>query len=196
MGFEPLLNENKVLTRISGGDRAAFTLLFKHYQKFVFSFSKRIVCSDDAAGEVVQEIFIKLWLNREKLSQLDNFGAYLNRLVRNHSLNVIRQELQAAKTVSRMGVLFTELDNSTLRELDFNETKDILNQAISELSPRQRLVYELCHQQGLKYIEVAERMNISTQTVNSYMKEALKKIRLHFRRHALFYPLLILCMFD
>jgi RNA polymerase sigma-70 factor (ECF subfamily) len=58
------------------------------------------------------------------------------------------------------------------------------------------MVYRLCHEQGLKYEEAAAQMQLSPQTINAYMSDALKKIREHFRRHAMFYPLLIVCLFD
>lgn len=195
MAIKPLQDEPEILAKVADGDQGAFTALFKHYQGFVFSFSKRITSTDENAGEVVQDIFLKLWLNREKLSGIENFGAYLNRIVRNHSLNIVRRELQLYKTASQFKDSYSEMDNSTVMQLDLNETRDILNNAIAELSPQQRTVYELCHMQGLKYEEAAVKMNISPQTVNSYMKDALKKIRLHFRKHALAYPLLILCLF-
>lgn len=196
MAVQPLPNESGILAQIAAGDKRAFTQLFKHYNRLVYSFSKRITESDDIALEVVQDIFIKLWLNRENLATVNNFAAYLNRVVRNHSLNVVRQQLQHARMASQISSVYADWDNSTAMQIDLNEAKRILNQAIDGLSPQQRMVYELCHQQGLKYAEVAERMNISPQTVNSYMKDALKKIRLHFRKHAMLYPLLVLALFD
>ncbi len=196
MAVNPLLDEAEILAKIAGGDQRAFAILFKHYQRFVFSFSKRITHSDESAGEVVQDIFLKIWLARENLPQVKNFGAYLNRLVRNHSLNVVRQQLQEAKSAVAFSKNFSEADESTILQLDYNETNNLLNQAIAELSPQQRMVYQLCHQQGLKYEEAAAQMNISSQTVNAYMKDALKKIRSHFKKHAVVYPLLILSLFD
>ncbi|TKC06636.1 RNA polymerase sigma-70 factor [Pedobacter polaris] len=196
MTVNPLLDEVEILVKIAGGDQRAFTILFKHYQRFVFSFSKKITHSEESADEVVQDIFLKIWLARENLPQVKNFGAYLNRIVRNHSLNVVRQHLQQTKSAGEFSKTFSEADESTILQLNYNETNNLLNQAIAELSPQQRMVYRLCHQQGLKYDEAAAQMNISSQTVNAYMKDALKKIRIYFKKHAVVYPLLILSLFD
>ncbi|SMO72264.1 RNA polymerase sigma factor [Solitalea koreensis] len=196
MALNHFVNELEILAQIAEGDQRAFTLLFKHYQRFVFSFGKKITHSEESAGEIVQDIFLKIWLARESLPEVKNFGAYLNRLVRNHSLNVVRKQLQDTKSAVEFSKIFSEVDESTILQLDYNETNNLLNQAIAELSPQQRMVYQLCHQQGLKYDEAAVQMNISSQTVNSYMKDALKKIRNHFRKHAVAYPLLILGLFD
>jgi RNA polymerase sigma-70 factor (family 1) len=196
MAVSPLDDESELIRRIAEGDQHAFTLVFKHYQRFVFSFSKKITSSDESAGEVVQDIFLKIWLNRENLLEVRNFGAYLNRLVRNRSLNVVRQQLQDARYAEEFGKTFSESDESTILQLDYNDTNNLLNQAIAELSPQQRMVYQLCHQQGLKYEEAAIQMNITSQTVNAYMKDALRKIRSHFKKHAVVYPMLILALFD
>lgn len=196
MAINPLSDEVKILAQIAEGDQRAFTILFKHYQRFVFSFSKKITNSEESAGEVVQDIFLNIWLSKESLPQVKNFGGYLNRLVRNKSLNVVRQQLQEAKSAVQFSRAFSETDESTILQLEYNETNNLLNQAIAELSPQQRMVYQLCHQQGLKYDEAAAQMNISPQTVNAYMKDALKKIRDHFKKHSVVYPLLILSLFD
>jgi RNA polymerase sigma-70 factor (family 1) len=195
MTVKSLFDESELIRRIAEGDQRAFTIIFKHYQRFVFSFSKKITSSDESAGEVVQDIFLKIWLNRENLAEVNNFGAYLNRLVRNHSLNVVRRQLQENKYATELGITFSEADESTMLQLDYNEINNLLNQAIAELSPQQRMVYQLCHQQGLKYQEAAIQMNISPQTVNAYMKDALKKIRVHFKKHTHIYPFLILILF-
>lgn len=193
MSVKSLYDESELIRRIAEGDQQAFTLIFKHYQRFVFSFSKKLTASDESANEVVQDIFLKIWLNRENLIEVKNFGAYLNRLVRNHSLNVVRQRLQENKYAAEFETVFSETDVSTILQLDYNDTNNLLNQAIALLSPQQRMVYQLCHQQGLKYHEAATQMNISAQTVNAYMKDALKKIRIHFKTHMM---VILLCMFN
>jgi len=192
MIVKPLTNEIELLANLAAGDQHAFTVIFEHYQRFVFSFSKKLTSSDEDAAEVVQDIFLKIWLNRENLKQIKSFGAYLNRLVRNQSLNVIRHQLQHTKSTDVLRRTLTETDESTLLELEFNDINNLLNQVIAELSPQQRKVYQLCHQQGLKYNEAAAEMNISAQTVNDYMKDALKKIRAHFKEHSVVYSILIL----
>jgi RNA polymerase sigma-70 factor (ECF subfamily) len=196
MAVKPLYNESDVLAKIAEGDQRAFTILFYQYERFVYSFARRITASDDEAGEVVQDIFLKLWISRETLVGIDHFPAYLNRLVRNHSLNVVRRQLLKNKSAAALAGRFDEADAGTLQELDLRESRQILEEALSLLSPQQRMVYRLCHEQGLKYEEAAAQMQLSPQTINAYMSDALKKIREHFRRHAMFYPLLIVCLFD
>jgi RNA polymerase sigma-70 factor (family 1) len=195
MTNERLGDEKTLVLKISGGDKHAFTTLFNFYERFVYAYGKKITRSDELAAEIVQDIFLKIWLAREKMAMVENFGAYLNRLVRNHSLNVLRELAQQSKYQYTLKEKISEMDESTLQQIDYNETSRILNDAIAQLPAQQHLVYKLCHLEGLKYNEVAERLNISSETVRAHMKQALKRIREHFKKHAVAYPLLFLVLF-
>lgn len=195
MTNERLGDEKILAAKIADGDKHAFTTLFNFYERFVYAYGKKLTRSDELAAEIVQDIFLKIWLAREKMAEVENFGAYLNRLVRNHSLNVLRDLALESKYQYKMKESISDADDSTLQQLDYNETSKILNDAIAQLPAQQHLVYKLCHVEGLKYDEAAERLNISSETVRAHMKQALKKIREHFKKHAVAYPVLIAVLF-
>lgn len=195
MAPQTLADEHELLAKIAEGDQYAFTVVFNHYKRYVYVSGRRLMHSDELAEEVVQDIFLKIWLVREQLSAVQNFGAYLNRLVRNHSFNVLRQLAQEAKSVVKLASPLADVDYSTIESLDHREAARILNEALGHLSPQQRLAYDLCHVSGMKYQDAAAQMNISTETVRTHMKEALKKIRNHFRSNGSVYSLLIVTLF-
>lgn len=180
-------DEQGLLRRISHGDQQAFSTLFNSYHPFVYAFARRITRSDEFAEEVVQEIFLKIWIDRESLVKVDNFGAYLNRIVRNHCYNVLRKLAIESKHASLMSKSFDDTDDSTIQQLGYNDVNEVLESAIQTLSAQQKKVYQLCHQRGLTYQEAADELNISQQTVHAYMKDALRKIREHFRKHGISY---------
>lgn len=194
MTLTSLPNEAELLIQLAGGDKHAFTLLFNHYQRFVYSFGKRLTHSEEMAINIVQDVFIKIWETREKLTEVDNFGGYLNRIVRNHSFNSLRGVLSKSKNTVELDEAEQEPDYNTLQQLDYNETLRLVEGAISTLSPQQRSVYELCHQQGFKYEEAAEKLGLSKQTVHVHMKLALRKIREHLKNNGAMYPLLALLL--
>ncbi|WP_316836505.1 RNA polymerase sigma-70 factor [Pedobacter nutrimenti] len=195
MAPKPIEHENRLLVEIAGGDQRAFTEIFDFYQRYVYLYGKKLTRSDDLAGEIVQDVFLKIWIGREKLSEIESFGAYLNRVVRNHSLNVIRKLAQDAKSTHELKVHARESDESTTELLDYNDSNRILNQAIENLPPQQRMVYTLCHVEGMKYEEAAAKLNISSRTVQAHMGQALKNIREHFKKNALAYPILFSVLF-
>ena len=174
----------------------AFRILFKQYHPFVHAFSRRITHSEELAEEIVQDVFLKIWLDRERLNTLDDFPAYLNRMVRNHCFNVLRRLATEAKHMAEHLTDFEEADQSTLEDLDYEEVKRILDEAVESLPPQQKRVYLLCHQEGLKYEAAAAQLNLSPQTVHAYMKEALRKIRTHFKNYSVSYLVFFAVLFS
>lgn len=175
-----LENEQVLLERISSGDQKAFAIIFKFYSSFIYLFALKLTKSENTAEEIVQEVFVKIWTNRDQLVTVGNFGAYLNRITRNHSYDVLKRLSHEALISSELRKQISEVSNCTEDELDFRDANQSLNKAIEKLTPQQKLVYSLCHQEGLKYNEVADRLNISTSTVHSHMKRALQTIRNYF----------------
>lgn len=189
------MNETELLARVAGGDELAFKEVFDHYQRYVFTFAQKITRSDADAEEIVQDIFLKVWFGRDQLLGMENFGAYLNRLVRNHALNLLRHEAVVAKVKVEMAMDYSHYDLGTQQTLDYKETKALLDNVVNRLPEQQRRVYALCHFEGLKYDEVAAQLNISPDTVHYHMKLALATIRKHFKRHALLYPAMMMIFF-
>jgi len=194
MILHPIVGEKAILAQVADGDQGAFTILFNHYQKFVYSYGKKITHSDEMALELVQGVFLKIWQSRKKLSDVEHFIAYLNRLVRNHAFNQLRDLSKREAISGDLELAAFETENSTIQMLDYNETLRIVNEAVELLAPQQKLAYQLCHQQGLKYEEAAVEMHISPKTVHVHMKYALSKIREHLRRNAIIYPLIALAL--
>jgi len=187
------IDEIEVLIKVANGDKDAFTFLFKQYQKYVFTIGKKLTHSDELAEDIVQEIFLKMWIDREKLADINNFGAYLNRIVRNHSFNVLRK--LATDTKLSQQAQASVLEVVTSEEVDHAEAFKILKVAIDNLSTQQRNVYELCHKQGMKYEDAANHLGISIETVRTHMKQALRKIRSHFKEHNAAYVAFIYAIF-
>ena len=191
----PLKDEKELLAQISSGDARAFAVLFNGYQGLVYSFAKRLTRSEALAEDIVQEIFLKIWLGRATLESVDNFGAYLNRAVRNHSLNVLRQIAQQARVSQELGMVTPQEIRETEAYLDLKESEMMLSEALKSLTPQQRQVFLLCREDGLKYEEVAARLQISPLTVHTHMKQALKSIRNYFKDHLGVYPVLLFYLF-
>lgn len=192
MAIEPHRLENELLNKIAEGDEIAFCSLFDHYRKYVFSFGRKLTRSEEAAEEIVQDVFLKIWFGRDRLKSIGNFGAYLSILVRNHSFNLLRKMGQKQRADQKITLSMSEEDNSTEHVLDYREAVRVLDEALELLPEQQKMVYTLCHQEGLKYEEAAQKMNISAVTVHYHMKLALSTIREHFKKNAVAYPVLFL----
>src|SRR5690606_10084498 len=133
--------------------------------------------------EVVQEIFLKLWQLGTDAAKINNLESFLRTLTRNHSLDMLRKRASEAKADTVLAINWQENHNDTEEQILLNDTKKVLQEAIDLLPKQQRLVYELCGQQGLKNDEVAEQLNLSPLTVRTHMKLALKFLRTYMVRN-------------
>ena len=183
MAAKALLSENELLTRIAGGDRRAFGVLFEQRQQVIFNIAYKLTRSRTNSKEIVQDVFLKIWNKREELPALDNFGAYINRMARNQSIDALRLlAREALRTVQLQEEQLKKGDFGTEETLQLQETGRILHLALESLSPQQRKVYHLCHEQGLKYEEAAKELGLSRGTVHAHMKQALKNIRAYLKQ--------------
>jgi RNA polymerase sigma-70 factor (family 1) len=182
-----------LLDQLSKNNEKAFRTLFHLFSHKVYSFSLRLTRSSITAEEMVQEVFLKLWVNRASLANVENFSSYLFVITKNLALNTLKRKA----IEERAKISFTrELEK---KHCDTEETvihrdyEQLLNATINHLPPQQRLVYSLCHQEGLQYEEVAQRLKISRLTVKTHMQQALKTIKTQFgniiRMGLLFIPI-------
>lgn len=179
-GFEDLLymnrlpNEEELLSNLSQGDEKAFSSLMDHYHNRVFSHALAFMKSVEEAEEMVQDIFVKVWVKREKMVQVENFQAYLFALSKNHFLSAIRKNVVK---LSREQDCLTESILVPDRQYERKDTMQKILHAISKLSPQQKAVISLSRLENLKYDQIGELLHISKETVKFHMMVALSKLR-------------------
>lgn len=178
--MQELKDIKNLLDRLSKNDEHAFRLIFHAFSDRVYSFSFRLTRSQETAEEMVQEVFLKIWINRASLVAVDNFNGYLYTITRNLAFNTLKRlsiEEKAKHTLQRE---FADKHSDTEETVIHRDYQQLLNRAISHLPPQQRLVYSLCHQEGLRYEEVAQRLKISRLTVKTHMQQALRTLKSQF----------------
>lgn len=177
MANKSLPDERELLAKVAGGDQRAFRMIYDFYSKKTYLFALRILNSEVMAEEVMQVTMLKIWQLGEGLNEISHLDAYLNTITRNTCYNMIRRLKLERKASEHISADFSELDDDTQQLIQLNETKKILRDAVDALPVYQRQVYQLCHQEGLKYEEAAERLNLSKSTVQTYMKLSLRFLR-------------------
>jgi RNA polymerase sigma-70 factor (family 1) len=181
-------NEKVLLSLLAQGDHFAFERLFSAHKDKLYSFLLHLTGSASMAQDILQDVFLRIWLKREEATSIDNFSSYLFRAARNQAINGFKRN-------SRAGLLIAELSRESGSTVDTDdpilarELKVLLGKAINSLPVQQRKVFELSRNEGFKYEEIAEKLGISTSTVRNHMIQALKKIREHIGNT---YPLYIL----
>lgn len=176
------MSVSKLLNRASTGDEAAFCALYDRYRPKVYSYALKITRSVEMAEDIVHDVFVKLWDNGGM--EVENVDGFLRVVTRNHTLKVLRRQVLVHRTARDIGKLQPHSDLCTDEAIAYNETQEMLLNAISRLSPQRKQVFLLCREEGLKYDEVAERMNLSPLTVKTHMQHALRFLRNYVSKYS------------
>ncbi len=170
--------EARLIIGLKNGELFAFNHLFDVYAKRLLAFSMGYLSSDIEAEEIVQEVFIKIWNNRDKLSPEKSFESYLFTIAKNGILNTIRKS-KSENSYRDYVRLYPEKDVLVDEEFDFKELESIYLQSVEKLSPRRKEIFLLSREQSLSNAQIAAKMNISVKTVENQMTAALSQIRKH-----------------
>ncbi|HEY0174837.1 MAG TPA: sigma-70 family RNA polymerase sigma factor [Pedobacter sp.] len=184
--------ERELLAKVALRDEYAFDILYSLYAKKIYGFSLHVLHSDILAEEVMQEVMLKIWLMGDELNDIRNPGVFIRTLARNRSLKVLRRKEVEKRADDKLAIDYREHHNETEEQVILNDTKRILQNGIEMLPAQQKAVYQLCHVEGLKYDEAAERLKLSPLTVATHMKLALKFLREHLRKNSDVAALLII----
>jgi RNA polymerase sigma-70 factor (ECF subfamily) len=177
MTAETLLHEKELLLQVADGSEAAFAELFNHYRKKVYSTGMLITHSEEIAEELVQDVFLKIWLKKEDLPSIENFQAHLFVITRNIAYDILRRLANQRKIYKEIHQATPEFGAITDDGLLEKAHKKVLQDAVDRLSPQQKQVYVLMREEGMKRNEVAEKLGIQPNTVKEHMAKALKSIR-------------------
>ena len=165
--------------KISESDSQAFDHLFRALYPRLVRFALKYVKQKSAATDIVQNAFIALWENRLNIDPDLSLKAYLYRIVRNKALNFLRDHADKMVRLEDINSNYHEITNqndSTDSDSPTKLTKKFM-EWISELPSRQHEAFRLSRFDGLDHDEIAEVMNISSNTVNNHIVAALKYLK-------------------
>lgn len=169
--------ERDLLEQIAGGDQQAFAVLFDQYHHLLGHHIYKITENRELTQEIVQDVFLKIWMTREALREIEHFKAWIYKVASNQSIN-------AVKKIARQRVRQQQWEQYARLEEEEEEDQrlpDIIDAAIAGLPAQQQKVYLLSRREGLRYQDIAREMGLSQETVKYYMKLALAGITRHIK---------------
>ncbi|MEO8823916.1 MAG: RNA polymerase sigma-70 factor [Ginsengibacter sp.] len=170
-------NQRKLLHQISLGDQLSFRQCYHHFYKNLLQFAFVLTRNKEVAEELVEDVFIKFWKNKKTAENIRNVKVYLYTATKNTCLNYLSSK--AHKNITEpFDAINIEFASplSPDQILIYRETFAKIKSAIETLPPRCKMIFKLIREDGLKYKEVADILNLSTNTVEAQMTIAIRRI--------------------
>lgn len=174
-------NDKQLFKEVSEGDERAFRIMYNRYYQRMYSFAAKVVKSPHVAEEIVQEVFIRLWEQRELLCEVKNPDNYVFIVIRNHTYNYLRA---VAREQNRREKLWEALQQQVTDEgtsLEAEEAELFLEKLLAKLSPQQRKIFRMIREDGFSHQQIADELHLSRDTVKKHVANSLKIFKAHLK---------------
>jgi RNA polymerase sigma-70 factor (family 1) len=176
-------DEIELIKRLQKGDTEAYLALYERYHLLVYQWSLKLVKIPQIAEDIVQEVFLKIWVIRDRLNPHQSFPAFIYRIGRNKAFSVLKKISTDEKLSTQVMSHLSNTAESAENRVMWHQYEQLLNNAIEQLPQQRQKVFKLCRQEGKTYDEVAIELGISRNTVKEHMVMAVKNIRDYFYRY-------------
>lgn len=182
-----MLNElGHLIIQIRKGNKLAFSQLFRLYYPKIFSFINQLLKDRLLAEEITQDVFLRLWINREKINLDLSFDSYLFTIAKNIVLNFFKKKKIEQRYIDRTLRNFETSYVDAEEDFYFKDLLSLIEQAVSEMPPQQQKVFRLSREEGLLHAEIAEKLGISKRTVERHIYSSLVFLRKIIEKNYLF----------
>ncbi|MFY0653794.1 MAG: RNA polymerase sigma-70 factor [Cyclobacteriaceae bacterium] len=172
----------RLTKQIKDGNTMAFHEIYSRHWKSIFGIAYSFLKNKQEAEDAVQDIFIKFWTKRDKLTANQDYKAYLFSIARNSLVNIVKScsknRMQAMTGIEEPGLNYTE------NELEYNELNELVIEAINEMPEKRQVIFELKRKEGLDTAQIAQEMGISKTMVQKHLKLANTFIKEYLLAHA------------
>lgn len=168
-------NDSYIWDQLKSGDKQSFEILFKTCYPQLCLFSKQFTKDMDDAREVVQELFIYLWENKEKIRDIDSVKSYVYAALKFNSIRKFNE-------ISFHGIEINEIQENELSfdfhdQVEYAELQYAIYQTIGQLPSQCRKVFEMSRFEKMTYKQIAEELGISIKTVEAQISKALRNLQ-------------------
>jgi RNA polymerase sigma-70 factor (family 1) len=177
-------HERELFRRISEGEEPAFRLIFEAYTPKLLHYCRGMVKSESLAEEIVQDVFLKLWAGRSKLSTVENPNNWLFIIARNRVLDHFRKAVRETRFQAQMYNSIEENRNVTEEQMDESQSRRLIAKALDQLSEQKQRIFKLSRYEGLSHEEIAKELGLSKNTIKNHLVVTLQHIRDWLGKHS------------
>lgn len=177
--------ETELIREVAAGNQLAFKKVYERYKSKIYTLAISVLRNKEDSEDVLVEVFASLWNNKEKLVRVENLDAFIYTVTRNRALNLFkkRQKLAQNELLLTQDDVFEDMVESAEADLEFKEIQALLLSITSQLPPQQREIFNLIKLQGYKRKEIAEKLNLSENTVRNHLNAAIKAVKKEFEKN-------------
>ncbi len=172
-----MTGDNEIIRRIRKGDVKEFESLFRSSYVSLVRYAKTIIKDHDTAEEIVQDLFFRIWQDKEKLNIVSSLNGYLFRAVYNRCLHLISHRKTVEKYAREASFLYVENPEDPMSLLRYNDLQNKIVRILERLPDRCGRIFCMNRFEGLKYAEIAQKLSVSVKTVEANMGRALREFR-------------------
>lgn len=173
---------NNIVKRLIKDDKKALDEIYNLFYPRLYIFSKSFLKIDDDINDILQDVFVKIWMCRKNINNLETFNAYIFTITKNAIVSYFREKIKSQDFANRV-------KNQAVNEIaysessyEYEEMREKASLIIEQLPDKRKQAYMLCREAGLSHKEVAEKMGISVKTVEDHIMHANKFIHRHLKK--------------
>jgi RNA polymerase sigma-70 factor (ECF subfamily) len=166
-----------ILSALAKGQESSLEELYRYFYPRLYEFSRSFLKQEQDIDDILQEVFIRIWLNRKKIKDPATFDSYIFTITRNLILNRLRSRLTNQKLKEEIRKLSIAQEFENLDLVQFQELKNSVEECIHQLPERQKEIFVLSRSEGMSHKEIATRLDITTKTVEYHISLAIKFLR-------------------
>lgn len=178
-------DDTELFRQFIDGDEDAFRRLFTLYFPFIVAYAIKITRTQHSAEEIAQETFVRLWKKRTEFTESGGLGAWLYKVAANLAFDHLKREALRNKLHNYFERQPGD-DWNSASILELKQTKAVIDETIKELPGQQQTAFRLSREEGLTHQEIADRMDISVNTVKNHIIKALQTIRTAIKKSLYF----------
>ncbi len=176
-------DQQAVLSRVAKGDTQAFSLFFNYHWGQVYGTGLRLTKSVEKAEDLAQEIFLKIWEQRERLADITNPDDYIFIVSRNFILDFLRKRVFDTENIETLIDYFEDPAVNVVQKMEYKELEETLKAAVDGLSGKVKEVFMLSRFDGLTHEQIAQQLGITVNSSKTYIVRALQEIRKYMAAH-------------
>lgn len=176
--------EAQWIERLKSGDEKAFRAIYEKYHRRLYYFSLRFTATEEAAREIVQEVFIKLWTSRHSVNNDFSLYGYLYTIARHLNFKLLQRTARDLALRDEMLYCSDDRHHRSEDEVIYAEYLRIAEDAVEQLPSHRKLVYRMSWQEGLSPQEISRNLDLSVSTVKNHLVAARKAIKKHLLLYA------------